>query len=161
MSKREQGLKGPSNPALERLAVFVGEWNTEITSMSFQEDKTAIVRGHTSFDWIEGGAFLIQRSGIPDSDFPSSISILGPDDSAETYSMLYFDSRGVSRIYQMSLSANTWKLWRDFPGFSQRFIATFRDDHNIITARWEKSSDGSNWDIDFEETYSRIESAKV
>jgi uncharacterized protein DUF1579 len=161
MSKREPGPKGPSNPALERLAVFVGEWNIEITSMSFQEDKTAVEHGHTSFDWIEGGAFLIQHSEVPNSDFPSSIAVMGPDDSAETYSMLYFDSRGVSRIYQMSLSANTWKLWRDFPGFSQRFIATFRDDHNVITARWEKSSDGSNWDIDFEETYSRIESAKV
>lgn len=160
MSKREQGPQGPSNPALERLGVFVGKWNIEITSMSFRADKTAVAHGHTSFDWIEGGAFLMQHSEVPDSDFPSGISIMGPDD-AGTYSMLYFDSRGVSRIYQMSLSGKDWKLWRDFPGFSQRFIATFNDDRNIITARWEKSSEGSKWELDFEETYTRVEMTKV
>jgi len=150
-----------SNPALERLGVFVGEWNIEITSMSFQADKTAVVRGRTSFDWIEGGAFLIQHSELPNSDFPRSTSVIGPDDTAETYSMLYFDSRGVSRIYQMSLSGDVWKLWRDLPGFSQRFMGTFSEDHNLITARWEKSSNGSNWELDFNLTYIRVGSTKA
>ncbi len=150
-----------SNPALERLGVFVGEWNIEITSMSFQADKTAVVRGRTSFDWIEGGAFLIQHSELPNSDFPRSTSVIGPDDTAETYSMLYFDSRGVSRIYQMSLSGDVWKLWRDFPGFSQRFIGTFSEDRNLITARWEKSSNGSNWELDFNLTDTRVGSTKA
>jgi hypothetical protein len=158
MSNRAQGSHGPSNPALERLAVFIGEWNIEITSMSFQADKTAVVHGRTSFDWVEGGAFLMQHSEVPNSDFPSAISIIGPDDKAENYCMLYFDSRGVSRIYQMSFSGNDWKLWRDFPGFSQRFIATFGDDRSVINARWERSTDGSNWELDFNETYTRIKS---
>jgi hypothetical protein len=147
----------PSNPALERLSVFVGEWDIEIMAMSFQADKTAAVRGHASFAWIEGGAFLLERSEVPNTEFPRAISIMGPDDSAETYSMLYFDSRGVSRIYQMSLSGNVWKLWRDFPGFSQRFIGTFSDDRKIITARWEKSDDGSNWELDFKLTYTKVQ----
>jgi hypothetical protein len=38
--------------------------------------------------------------------------------------MLYFDSRSVSRIYQMSLSAGVWKLWREAPSFAQRFEGT-------------------------------------
>ena len=150
-----------SNSALERLGIFVGEWDIEITAMSFQADKTAVVHGHASFEWTEDGAFLRQHSQIPNSDFPRSTSVIGPDDAAEAYCMLYFDSRGVSRIYQMSLNANTWKLWRDFPGFSQRFIATFSDDRNVMTARWERSSDGSNWELDFRETYTRVESDKV
>lgn len=161
MRYHDQDSQQPSNLALERLAVFVGEWNIEITSMSFRADKTAVVHGHTSFDWMEEGAFLIQHSEVPNSDFPSSVSIMGPDDSADTCCMLYFDSRGVSRIYQMSLSADTWKLWRDFPGFSQRFIATFSDDHKVMTARWEKSNDGSNWELDFDETYTRVEPTKI
>ena len=56
----------------------------------------------------------------------------------------------------MSLRENTWKLWRDFPGFSQRFTGTFSDDYKIITARWEKSSDGSKWELDFELTYTKV-----
>jgi len=146
-----------SNPALERLDVFVDEWDIQITAMSFHADKTAVVRGHASFEWTEDGAFLVQHSEIPNSDFPRNTSVIGPDDAAESYCMLYSDSRGVSRIYQMSLSGNDWKLWRDFPGFSQRFIATFSDDHNAINGRWEKSADGSNWELDFNETYTRVQ----
>jgi hypothetical protein len=144
------------NPALERLDVFVGEWNIEITSMSFRTDSSAVERGRTSFDWLEGGAFLIQHSEISATDFPRSIAVIGPDDAAETYSMLYSDSRGVSRIYRMTLSEETWTLWREFPGFSQRFHGTFSEEHNRITAYWEKSSDGSNWERDFDLTYMRV-----
>ena len=144
------------NPELERLAVFVGDWDIEITSMSFHPDPSAVARGHTSFQWLERGAFLLQNSEIPDTEFPRSTSVIGADDSAETYCMLYFDSRGVSRIYRMSLSGGIWTLWREFPGFSQRFHGTFSDDHSTITAYWEKSSDGSHWERDFDLTYTRV-----
>jgi hypothetical protein len=56
----------------------------------------------------------------------------------------------------MSLSDRTWKIWRDFPGFSQRFIGTFNEDGTLITARWEKSTDGSTWEHDFDLTYTRV-----
>jgi len=144
------------NPAIERLGVLVGEWSIEITNMSFHPDPSAVARGHSSFNWIQAGAFLLQHSEVPNSDFPSSIAVIGPDDAAETYSMLYFDSRGVSRIYQMSLSEGVWMLWRDFPGFSQRFVGRFSDDKSVINGRWEKSTDGSNWEHDFDLTYTKV-----
>ena len=148
--------RSKSNPMLERLRVFVGEWNIEISSMSFHPDPSARVRGRASFQWLEAGAFLIQHSEVPNTEFPRGISIIGADDAAETYGMLYFDSRGVSRIYQMTLSGGIWTLWREFPGFSQRFLGTFSDDNKAITARWEKSSDSSNWERDFDLTYTRV-----
>ena len=149
------------NPSLESLGMLVGEWNIEITSMSFYADPSAVARGQSSFNWLEGGAFLRQRSEIQNSDFPRSIAILGPDDAARTYIMLYSDSREVSRIYQMSLRGGVWKLWRDFPGFSQRFTGTFSDANNTINASWEKSSDGSNWEHDFDVTYTRVKKTAV
>jgi hypothetical protein len=145
------------NAALERLRVFIGEWAIEISSMSFNSDPSAVERGRATFDWLEGGAFLIQLSEISTSaDFPRSIAIIAPDDAAETYGMLYFDSRGVSRIYKMTFSGGIWTLWRDFPGFSQRFQGTFSEAQDIITARWEKSTDGSHWEHDFALTYRRV-----
>src|SRR5688572_12884513 len=144
------------NPALERLDIFIGEWNIEITSMSFRTDPSVVERGRTSFDWLEGGAFLIQHSEISAADFPRSTAIIAPDDAAETYGMLYFDSRGVSRIYKMTFHGGIWTIWREFPGFSQRFNGTFSDDNNMITARWEKSSDGSHWEHDFDLTYTKL-----
>ena len=146
----------PSNSALERLGVFVGEWKLEITSMSFHPNPSAVARGQTSFRWLEDGAFLLQHSDVPNTEFPRGISVIGADDTAETYCMVYFDSRGVSRIYQMTLSGDIWTIWREFPGFSQRFNGMFSDDNNIITARWEKSNDGANWEHDFDLTYTRV-----
>ena len=145
-----------SNPALDQLAPLIGEWNIEITSMSFHPDPAAIVRGHSSFGWLEGGAFLIQHSEMPNSDFPRSIAVMGPDDAAATYRMLYYDSRGVSRIYRMTFSGGIWTLWRDFPEFSQRFHGTFSEDGKVITAYWEKTSDGSSWERDFDLTYTKV-----
>ena len=145
-----------SNPALDQLAPLIGEWNMEITAMSFDPDPSAVVRGHSSFAWLEGGAFLIQHSEISHSDFPRSVAVMGADDEAGIYRMLYYDNRGVSRIYRMTFSGGIWTLWRDFPGFSQRFHATFSEDGRIITARWEQSRDGSNWEHDFALTYTKV-----
>ena len=155
MEKNEQ-TSFTSNLALDQLAVFIGRWNIEITSMSFNPEPSAVVQGRSEFAWLEGGAFLIQHSEIDASDFPRSTAVIGPDDEAETYRMLYYDSRGVSRIYRMAFSSGIWTLWRDFPGFSQRFHGTFSEDGRVISAYWEKSTDGSNWERDFDLTYTKV-----
>lgn len=156
MMKENQQTPFQSNLALDQLAPFLGEWDTEISSMSFHEDPSAVVRGHSSFAWLEDGAFLIQHSEIPNSEFPTSTAVMGPDDEAGTYRMLYYDSRGVSRIYRMTFSGGIWTLWRDSPGFSQRFHGSFSEDGKTITAYWEKSSDGSKWEHDFSLTYTKV-----
>jgi hypothetical protein len=140
-----QQVRPKTNPALERLSVLEGEWNIEMSSMSFHPDPSAVVRGRVFFEWLEGGIFLIQRQEPPGPEVPRGTWIIGPDDTAGTYCVLHYDSRGVSRVYQMSLNDGVWKVWRDFPGFSQRFTGTFSEDGNTITAHWEKSNDGSTW----------------
>ena len=155
MMEKNQQIQFKSNPALDQLTPLLGEWNIEITSISSYADSSVVVQGHSSFAWLEGGAFLIQHSEISASEFPRSIAVVGPDDAAETYRMLYYDSRGVSRIYRMTFSGGIWTLWRDFPGFSQRFHGTFNEDGKII-ASWEKSNDGSNWEHDFDLTYTKV-----
>ncbi len=156
MMKENQRPPFKSNPALDELALFIGEWNVAITNMSFDPDPTAVVRGHSAFDWLEGGAFLIQHSNIAHSDFPVSTAVMGPDDEAGTYRLLYYDSRAVSRIYRMTFSGGIWTIWRDFPGFSQRFHGTLSEDGTAITASWEKSTDSSTWEHDFAITYTKV-----
>ena len=152
----QQPLK--PDPALQELELFIGKWNVEI---SFPVDPPGTIHGQASFEWLEDGAFLIMRMGSKDTGPQFSISVIGRDDSAKNYTMLYFDGRGVSRIYQMSLEDAVWRQWRDAPGFSQRFKGTFGEDGNSITARWEKSSDGSNWEHDFDLTYTKVEAANA
>lgn len=134
-----------SSELLEALGLLVGEWELEL---AFPNDPSSKVQGKATFTWLEGNAFVILRLG--DSSW-----IMGPDESSEEFSVLYHDGRGVSRVYQMSLDSSTWKMWRDSPGFSQRFEGTFGGDKNSIAAHWEKSTDGSTWEYDFDMTYTR------
>jgi dihydrofolate reductase len=70
----------------------------------------------------------------------------------------YFDSRGVARVYEMTIADRVWTLQRlaAAPDFSQRFTGTFDDDDNTIVGRWEISSDSSTWNHDFDLTYKRL-----
>jgi hypothetical protein len=47
------------NPSLTPLGILVGAWDVEI---SFSADPSAVIRGRVSFEWLDGGAFLVMRS---------------------------------------------------------------------------------------------------
>jgi len=87
---------------------------------------------------------------------PDAMWLISRDDSTSNYTVLYYDARKVSRVYEMSFSKGTWKIWRNSPGFSQRFEGKISGDGNVITAYWEKSSDGTTWEHDFDVTYTRL-----
>ncbi len=143
------------NPALEPFGVLVGEWTT-VGTHPMVPGKT--FHGHTSFEWLEGGAFLLMHSEIEEPEIPTGIAIFGTDDSANECHMLYFDERGVSRRYQVSLRNGIWKLWRDTVEFSQRINATISEDGLTIISKGELSRDsGVTWEGDLELTYTRAE----
>jgi uncharacterized protein YndB with AHSA1/START domain len=145
-----------SNPALDRLEVLVGDWNMELSNAAFLPNPSDTVNGIVSFEWVEAGAFLVMRIGDKPPSPPQAVWLIGRDESLPDYKVLYFDSRKVSRIYEMSFADGVWQMWRDAPGFSQRFQGTFSDDGNTITAYWEKSFDGSKWEHDFDLTYTKV-----
>jgi hypothetical protein len=64
------------------------------------------------------------------------------DDKGEGDLQHYFDSRGVARVYEMSLGDGTWNLERHTEGFSpldlpQRYAGTFSEDGARIEGAWE------------------------
>src|SRR5215213_1332463 len=88
-----------SNPALAALEILVGTWEIEGVV-----EEQLVGGGRTTFEWLAGGPFLVQQGETEQAEFPNTIAVFGRDDYEEMYRMLYFDSRGVSRIYQMSLN---------------------------------------------------------
>ena len=95
------------------------------------------------------------RVDLPEA--PDGIAIIGAGDEPDSFRQHYFDSRGVARIYEMTLRDGIWRLWRDAPDpFPQRFSATFSEDGATIKGRWEKAEDGSTWETDFDLTYRRV-----
>jgi len=57
-------------------------------------------------------------------------------------------------VYEMSFNDGVWKVWREAPGFSQRFTGVLSGD--VITGPWEFSEDGSTWRHDFDLTYTKV-----
>jgi hypothetical protein len=138
---------------LEAFQALVGEWTTEAIHPSLPD---TVVPGRTSVEWLEGEQFLILRSRNEHPDFPDSVSIIGATDEEESLTMHYFDSRGVFRVYRVSLEDGVWRIWGDGPsGVSGRFSGSFSDDGDTLSGVHQLSRDGSTWDDDLAITYRR------
>ncbi len=114
------------------------------------------MRGRAIFAWLEEGTFLTWHTDMEQPGPPNGSTVIGRDDSTGDCIVLYYDERGVSRIYAMSLENNVWKMWRNAPGFFQRMTGTISEDQNSITVHGELSKDGSHWDQDLDLIYTRI-----
>lgn len=141
------------NPALDPLKPLVGEWKTTGTHPLLPGK---LLEGHASFNWIEGGAFLIWHSKINEKGFPTGTAIFGSDNATGEVFMLYFDERQVSRKYEVSIQDNIVKWWRNVPNFSQRYSWTLTDNNNSIVGKGELCEDGRNWKKDLDLTFTRM-----
>jgi hypothetical protein len=136
---------------LEAFEPLLGEWTAEAV-MPGSDD---VLPGSVSFEWLEGGGYLIQRSRMEDPMFPRGISVIGPDRSGEKIVQHYFDSRGVARIYEISLEAGVLRIWRDDADFAQRYTGRFTDDGSAIEGTFERTEPDGTWVHDFDITYRR------
>lgn len=155
------GRNDDRTQALRRLDVLIGDWEVEPIV-----DGRSVGRSRTTFEWVEGGAFLRQYSEA-DADFAASspewqanapfptTSLIGLDDSTDLFTMLYADARDVFRVYQVSVVDGVWRQWRDAPGFNQRFTGILSEDDTTIDGLWEMSEDGRTWRKDFDLVYRR------
>ena len=147
-------MSAESSREFQELDAFVGTWRMET---SFAPESGG-PRAQTSFEWLEGRRFLVQRWHVEHPDAPDGIAIIGYDDERDTYLQHYFDSRGVARVYEMGIAGGVWTLQRMAPGFSQRFRGAFDASRDTIAGAWELSHDGESWEHDFDLTYRRVAS---
>ncbi len=152
MSENESKHFTP-NKALKAFEPFIGVWDTEVEHGMIPE---TTLHGRTSFEWHESGMFIIVRSSIEDDRFPDGVTIIGSDDVLGTYSMIYYDERGVSRIQKVTIGDNVLRWWRDAPDFSQRYSLTISPDHQSIVGKGELSKDGVKWEKDLDLNYTKV-----
>jgi hypothetical protein len=147
------------SPALAALDLFVGEWAMDAR---FENLPPAEGDARVVFEWLPGERFLVERWSVPVPQAPDGIAIIGPDPASEgAYLQHYFDTRGVARIYRMSLAGGTWRLWRDEADFSpldfrQRYTGAIGEDGRTIAGAWEICHDGSTWEHDFDLSYRKL-----
>jgi hypothetical protein len=151
-------MAGSRSDALGQLEVFAGEWVLEARFPGAEP-----VTARTWFEWTLDRQFLLQRTEVPVAEAPDSLMIVSTNPETGAYTQHYYDSRGVVRLYAMTLAAGTWTLTReaaDFTplDFSQRYIGTFSADANTITGAWEMRHPGADWAPDFVLNYRRVNS---
>ena len=137
------------DPALEPFDALIGTWATEATHPQFE----GVVPGSVTFEWLEGGHFLVQRSHNEHELFPDAICVIGAPEAGDGLVMEYFDSRGVRRTYGVSLDDGVLRMWRDAPGFDQRFSAT--PGRDSFEGLWQLARTPGDWQDDLKVIYRR------
>jgi hypothetical protein len=135
--------------ALEPFEALIGTWATEATHPLAD----VVVPGSVSFEWLEGGHFLVERSHNDHELFPDALSVIGAPETGEGLVMEYFDSRGVRRTYGVSLDEGVLRIWRDDPAFAQRFSATLGPD--TFEGQWQLARTPGDWEDDLKVKYRR------
>ncbi|HET9488110.1 MAG TPA: hypothetical protein VFO54_11765 [Chryseosolibacter sp.] len=145
------------NDALGVLAFLVGNWRMKIYNASFLASPSEEIMGKVFVEWFEDETFITMRSEAVENGPPGSVAVLNLDDTNGQGAMLYYDSRGVSRIYNMSFADNIWKLWRDAPapGFNQKFEGVVSNNGNTIIAAWY-AMENDTWRHDFSVQYEKL-----
>jgi hypothetical protein len=138
---------------MEPFQALIGEWTIELTHPAIGEG--TVVSGRATFEWLEGGRFVIQRAVNEHPDFPDSLSVIGVMEGDDGLSMQYFDSRGVHRVYRAGFDGRELTLERDAPGFAQRCSARLSEDGSTLAGVWQLNEDDEGYRDDLGFTYRR------
>jgi hypothetical protein len=141
---------------------LVGSWTAESTHPSLPG---TVIHGTLDVEWLEGERFLILRTRNDHPDFPDAISIIGNTDAltaedlgtdrSEELHLHYYDSRGVHRVYDVTVTADGWAWAMEEPGWAQRLPLAFADDNRTMSGISRLSEDNGPWDDDLAVTYHR------
>lgn len=140
------------NPALKPLEFLIGDWETTGTHPMVPGKS---LPGRSSFAWHEGGAFLIMHTQVDEPKFPDGIAIIGSDDNSGKFAMTYFDERGVSRLFELTVGDRTVTWRRDDPELAQS-ITISSDGGDKLVSKGRMSQKGGPWGDDLSQVFTRL-----
>jgi hypothetical protein len=125
-----------------RLDALVGHWRSEGQTVATRCEPAVRIAGTDTYEWLAGGFFLIHRVDVHmGDDHVEVIEMIGPYDPAtRTYPMRSFDHRG--NFTTMHASVTDDGVWT-FAGDAERATLMIAPDGRTMTARWERTDDGS------------------
>ncbi len=123
-------------PDLTNLSPFIGHW--KVSDPSGQ----GIVHGQVTYEWMEGGFFLIQYVDIPRSGQRiQGIEIVGlPQNegghTSENIVSRFYDSTGSIHEYVYALEGNILTIWEGQNGAAPYFQGVFSQDYKSCLGNW-------------------------
>lgn len=98
------------------------------------------VNGTATFEWIEGGFFLMQRGVMEHEGYQhKALQIIGSErvDGAErTVIARAFTSTGETAVYIYELKGDILTIWSGAKGSDTYSKSTFSEDGNTLTGAW-------------------------
>lgn len=139
-------------PGLEGLRPFVGKWHTEGQQLEGPLGSASPFVAVETFEWLEGGHFLIHRLEGRFGQRPTaSIQLFGLNDETELFAQSFYND-GNTNTWQVKADGHQLVLngaWSkgQGPSFRLRYRARVIEEGNTLESTWEQSGDGDNWTI--------------
>lgn len=138
-------METKTNVGLAGLERVLGVW-TVIGAHPYMPGRE--LHGRVTYERIEGGAFVRMHSKMQDPEIPEGVAIFGADGDAGTCTMLYFDTRGVSRRYEVVFHDDGFTWSRDASPLSQSFRVTYPGDGRTMRCEGRMKKDAGDWEPD-------------
>ena len=130
--------------ALDRL---LGTWHFTMTHTALAEP----VSGRQRYERVLNEAFVMLHWTYDHPDFPDAIALL------DEHTYHYFDVRGVTRVFELTINDSGWSMIRRDEDFWQRSAGRFRGTGSIDSTGEKSFDEGTTWQHDFSMSYTRIE----
>src|SRR5688572_13712932 len=114
------------NPLLKTLEPLIGKWM--ITGPD--------IEGETSYEWMEGGFFLIQKFDLQQQGHQKGIEYTGYDEETGTLRSRLMAIDGSRFTYTYELDGDTFVYWFGDKGSDIYSRSTFSEDFNSYTGAW-------------------------
>lgn len=134
-SETSQQAAHPS-PDLKSLDRLVGKW--KITDPSGKSG----VNGHVTYEWMEGGFFLLQRVDLEHGGRKiKGLEIIGHEhpfggQQGKDIRSRFYDTNGNTLDYVYELSKDTLTIWGGEKGSPAYFKCKFSDDGDTCAGAW-------------------------
>lgn len=100
-------------------------------------DTNGEITGQVTFEWLEGGFFLVQRFYFNYiGQEIKGIEIIGYDPSSQTFPSHIFDNAGNHLQYTYEVGDDTVTTWAGPKGTATHMEGKVSEDRNTFTGRW-------------------------
>lgn len=119
------------NPDLKGLDRLAGTWEV-----------SGGVQGHVTYEWMEGGFFLIQHVDLDhDGHKITGIEYIGHEqkfgeEPGEEIKSRYYDNMGNTLEYVYETDGDTLTIWGGEKGSPAYYKGTFSEDGDTLTGGW-------------------------
>jgi hypothetical protein len=155
-------------PEIQRLGALVGRWRSEGHIVG---EAPVSIKGTDVYEWLPGGFFLVHHVDVMIGEQPvQAIEIIGEyDPTTDSFTARAYDNQGNVTI--MRARVDDQGVWTftgggDIAPAAQptsatgsgavRSTLTVSPDGRRMAAKWERSDDGTTWQLWMDMTFTRM-----